>query len=155
MFSPNTYLLKNQACILSYDTVDLCLWTPADFGQQIGLSECFVKETLKFRTKCFLSLPRLSHQPVCPEVCFCQKHLHSQSITVGWRGPAASGVLTVRHVWGAKMWNGKWYSVTCLGFLCVKQPKCSYSHRSSGHTKGNLLRLSSGNALKWYSLSWG
>lgn len=130
--------------------VDSCRLWSANWPQWV-----LCEGDTKAQPKCFLSLPRLSHQPVCPEVCFCQKHLHSQSITVGWRGPAASGLLTVRHVWGAKMWNGKWYSVTCLGFLCVKQPKCSYSHRSSGHTKGNLLLLSSGNALKWYSLSWG
>lgn len=38
--------------------------------------------------------------------------------------------------------------MTCPGFLCVKQPRCSY--RSSGHAIGNLVLLSSGNASKWY-----
>lgn len=107
-----------------------------------------------------ITLSFMSWSLFLPRVCHPQKHhmhmhMHSQSLTCGMKGTCYLRLFTIRHVWGAKMWNGKWYSVTYLGFLCVKQPRYSYSHRSSGHTKGNLLLLSSGNASKWYSLSWG
>lgn len=117
-----------------------------DFGQQIGLSECFV-EILQLRPKCLLSLPGPSHQAACPGVCFCPGCATPRSTIctgtatpspVAWRGPAASGLLTVRHVWGAI--HMKWKAILSdLSSNRTKPITQKYCHLNLGQTTATAL----------------